>query len=112
MSQSTWPISLLLFVISVLLGLMLSFFVHFAFLLVLLGGYLVKIKFSWSWQWLTAGGLMLGVAPLWVAVAVITSDFTTSIIFSLHIIGVPAAWLLGAWLQMRYGHRWWPRLKH
>jgi hypothetical protein len=111
MFQSSWPVYLLFFAISIFLGLMLSFFVHFAVPLVLLAGYLVKIKFSWSWQWLTAIGLMLGVSPLWVAVALLTSDTTTSIIFSLHIIGVPAAWLLGAWLQMRYGHRWWPRLK-
>ena len=90
---------------------MLSFFVHFALLLVLLGGYLFKIKFPWSWQWLTAIGLMLGVAPLWVAVAVLTSDLATSIIFSLHIIAVPAFWLLGAWLQLRYGHRLWSKLR-
>lgn len=111
MAKVSWLVSVMLFLSFVVLGLFASLLGSITLLLALLAGYCAKIKFSWPWQFWSALGLLLGVMPFWAAIAYLTSDVTTSIIFSLQIIGAPLLWLAGAWLQVRFGHRWWSQLR-
>lgn len=112
MASSQWLGSFFCVIIFALLGFWFSLLASLALPLVLVLGYLIKIKISWRLQWLSAIGLLVGVFPLWASVAWLTSDTTTSLVFSVQIILVPALWLLAAWLQVRFGHRLWAHLRH
>lgn len=107
-----WLFSTLFLISFIIGGLWASLLGSFTLFLALIGGCFAKTKLSWCSQFLAALGLLIGVFPLWGAVAVLTSDTTTSIVFSLQIILMPCLWLIGAWLQVRFGHRWLAHLKH
>lgn len=94
--------NLLFFLAAVLGGAMISLWGPIALLAIPIAGYFARMIMSRQMHGLVALGLTIGVAPLWGMIIFLTSDYTASIVWLIHIILVPILWLVGAWVNVRW----------